>query len=180
MLIAARLEIPAAVQADAAVTIAAGLDKAFAQLGITDLSGLTVSAYWPFRGEPDLRDWLASVCTRGGKAALPVIEGKAMPLSFRFWQPDAEMEEGRWNIPIPAASESATPDIVIAPLVGFDREGYRLGYGGGFYDRTLAALPQGTRFIGVGYAESELPTTHPQDHDIKTDLIVTEREIIAA
>lgn len=88
------------------------------------------------------------------------------------------MERGVWNIPAPADGEVLTPDVVLAPLVGFDPDGYRLGYGGGFFDRTLAALSPQPRAIGVGQAVAAIPTIHPQPQDIPMDAIVTEAGII--
>ena len=95
--------------------IAEGLDAA-----IGDVSGRTVSLYWPFRGEPDLRPWMASVIARGGRTALPVVVEKAQPLIFRAYKPGDRLEKGVWNIPIPAEGEAILPDIVISPLVGVD------------------------------------------------------------
>jgi 5-formyltetrahydrofolate cyclo-ligase len=85
------------------------------------------------------------------------------------------MERGFWNIPVPADGPQVMPKIVIAPVVGFDPDCYRLGYGGGYFDRTLMAMPAGTRVIGVGYAQAAIPTIHPQPHDIPMNLIVTEK-----
>ncbi len=168
-LIAARLAIPAETRASFAHSIAAGLDAA-----IGDFGGRTVSLYWPFRGEPDLRFWLASVVERGGRAALPVVVEKAKPLVFRAYRPGDPLEKGVWNIPIPASGEAVAPEIVIAPLVGFDPNRYRLGYGGGFFDRTLAALPRKPLVIGVGYDIQAIPTIYAQPHDIPMERIVTE------
>ena len=153
--------------------IAAGLDRA-----VGEISGRTVSAYSPIRSEPDLRPWLARIFARGGVCALPVVVEPRRPLIFRAWQPGARMERGFWNIPVPADGKEVVPDIVIAPVVGFDRNNYRLGYGGGFFDRTLAAMTPKPRIIGVGYAQAEIPTIHPQPHDIALDIIVTERGVI--
>lgn len=139
-----------------------------------DLRGKTVSLYWPFRGEPDLRKWMADVIGRGGAVALPVVVRKGAPLIFRPWAPGCAMERGVWNIPVPKAGPETTPDIVIAPLVGFDKRRYRLGYGGGFYDRTLANAPCRTRVIGVGYSGQNIATIYPQEFDIPMDEIVTE------
>lgn len=144
---------------------------------VGDPSGLTVSAYWPFRGEPDLRGFLESVSTRGGRPALPIVVEKARPLVFRAWRPGEPLERGVWNIPVPAGGEEVVPDVVIAPVVGFDPSCYRLGYGGGFFDRTLAALPRKPRVIGVGYAGQAIPTIYPQSHDIPMDIVVTEEGI---
>jgi 5-formyltetrahydrofolate cyclo-ligase len=167
-LIAARLAIPADARASMSTTIAAQLDAI-----VGDLSGSTVSLYWPFRGEPDLRPWMASVIERGGTTALPVVIEKAQPLVFRAYRPGDRLEKGVWNIPIPAECDPVIPDIVIAPLVGVDSQNYRLGYGGGFFDRTLASLPKKPLVIGVGYEMQRIPTIHPQPHDIPMDRIVT-------
>lgn len=139
-----------------------------------DVSDAVVSAYWPFRGEPELLGWMKGVGRRGGLAALPVVVAKGRPLEFRAWRPGAKLERGVWNIPVPADGETVTPDIVIAPVVGYDAACYRLGYGGGYFDRTLAALARRPRVFGVGYAFQAIPTIHPQPHDIPMDLIVTE------
>lgn len=167
-LIALRLAIPADERRKFSERIADALDQ---RLG--DLTGKTVSTYWPFRGEPDLRGWMERVIARGGSCALPVVVKKAAPLVFRPWHPGCAMERGVWNIPIPSEGPEIIPDIVISPLVGFDPAGYRLGYGGGFYDRTLAAHP-GRRVIGVGYSVQAIPTIWPQWHDVPMGEIVTE------
>jgi len=107
--------------------------------------------------------------------ALPVVVEKAKPLIFREWWPGISMNHGVWNIPVPAAGEPVEPDALLVPVVGFDRRRYRLGYGGGYYDRTLAALSAKPRAVGVGFELSQLATIYPQPHDIPMDLIVTER-----
>lgn len=136
--------------------------------------GAVVSAYWPFRGEPDLRSLLSKLTATGTRIALPVVMAKGKPLVFREWKQGCRLERGIWNIPYPADGEAVLPDVVIAPLVGFDPALYRLGYGGGFFDRTLAALGGSVRAIGVGYSRGEIPTIHPQPHDIAMSAIVTE------
>ena len=143
-------------------------------LTIAKFSGRTVGSYWPFRGEPDLRNWGIRVIERGGRIALPVVIRKDWPLEFRIWSPGDPLERGVWNILVPGRGPAVQPDIVIAPVVGFDEDHYRLGYGGGFFDRTLAAMPRKPLIVGVGYAESRLPTIHPQPHDIPMDVIVTD------
>jgi 5,10-methenyltetrahydrofolate synthetase len=141
---------------------------------IGHVEGLVISAYWPFRGEPDLRPLMANLIGKGARTALPVVVAKGQPLLFRLWKAGDRLDRGVWNIPIPADGEPALPDIVIAPLVGFDRMGYRLGYGGGFFDRTLARLGDAVRAIGVGYSKAEIPTIYPQPHDIAMEIIVTQ------
>ena len=168
-LIEARLAVPAAERSALAGAIATHLDAA-----IGDPAGRRLSLYWPFRGEPDLRALAADFMRRGGTLALPVVVEKAAPLVFRDWRPGMKLEKGVWNIPVPPAAPAVIPDIVISPVVGFDPANYRLGYGGGFFDRTLAALPARPTVIGVGYAAAAIATIYPQPHDIAMDFIVTE------
>ena len=168
-LIAARIAAAAAQRQSWSASIAEGLD-----LAIGRVDGLIVSAYWPFRGEPDLRAWMKSVTGRGGTCALPIVIEKGKPLIFRSWQEGEPLERGVWNIPIPSGGATVLPDVSIAPVVGFDQGCYRLGYGGGFFDRTLAALPKKPRVFGVGYTLQALDTIHPLAHDIPMDAIITE------
>jgi 5,10-methenyltetrahydrofolate synthetase len=107
---------------------------------IPSTPGAIVSLYWPFRGELDLRDWMRSAAERGLRIALPVVVEKGQPLLFREWVPGARLTRGIWNIPIPVDGAAVTPSVIISPVVGFDPQNYRLGYGGGFFDRTLAAI----------------------------------------
>ena len=107
--------------------------------------------------------------------ALPVVVEKNAPVQFWRWWPEAAMTRGLFNIPIPVEREVVAPDVLIVPLVGFDRAGYRLGYGGGYYDRTLAASHPRPRTIGIGFAEMELDTIYPQPHDIPLSRIITDR-----
>ncbi len=166
-LIAERLAIPAEERTRLAGLIADRLDK---EAG--DPNGRIFSFYWPFRGEPDLRPWMQLVIDRGGRIALPVVIAKGEPLEFRLWSPGDKLERGIWNIPVPAAGEPVAPDIVISPLVGVDAARYRLGYGGGFYDRTLAAMATRPLVIGVGYASARLATIYPQWHDVPMGRVI--------
>ena len=150
-------------------TIARKLDQAIDKVG-----NRIVSLYWPFKGEPDLRNWLIQLIERGARIALPVVVQKGAPLEFRLWAPGEPLERGIWNILVPAHGAVVTPDIVIAPVVGFDDANYRLGYGGGYFDRTLAATPKKPFAIGIGYGSSRISTIYPQPHDIAMDLIVTD------
>ncbi|NHF74122.1 5-formyltetrahydrofolate cyclo-ligase [Paracoccus xiamenensis] len=136
--------------------------------------GLILAAYWPIRGEPDLRPWMARQSAAGLRIALPVVTAPDQPLVFRPWSPDAQMRPGRWNIPEPATTAQVLPQIVLAPTVGWDAGRFRLGYGGGFYDRTLAALRPRPYAVGIGLESGRLPTIYPQPHDAALDLIVTE------
>lgn len=135
-----------------------------------------ISVYWPIRAEPDLRAWMRSRCEAGGRIALPVAVALRQPMQFREWRPGAAMTRGLWQIPIPATGPEVEPGVVIAPLVGYDPQCYRLGYGGGFFDRTLAGLiARGARprVIGVGFTSQALASIHPQPHDIPMDWILT-------
>lgn len=134
------------------------------------------SAYWPIKGEPNLRPLMLELHEAGVRVALPLVEKKAAPLVFRRWTPETRMVRGYWNIPVPPPDAPiVTPDITLAPLLGWDGGSYRLGYGGGYFDRTLAALSPRPFTIGIGVQASELPTIYPQPHDIPLDVIVTEK-----
>ncbi|WP_431673573.1 5-formyltetrahydrofolate cyclo-ligase [Rhizobium leguminosarum] len=141
------------------------------------IAGRSVSLYWPFLGEPDLRGWMQSAAACGATCLLPVVTEKRKPLSFRSWCVGEELTRGILNIPVPLQGEERRPDIVIAPVVGFDALCYRLGFGGGYFDRTLAALHPRPFAIGVGFDFQEIETIRPQDHDIPMDAIVTDGEI---
>ncbi len=164
-----RLTRSAAEREQIADRVCARLDQ------VADLSpAAIVSFYWPFKGELDLRRWISGLHDRGIRSALPVVIFKQSPMQFRLWVPGAKLERGIWNIPVPADAPFVTPDLVIAPLVGFDENCFRLGYGGGYFDRTLAELRPMPATIGVGYSSSQLPTIYPQSHDVPMDIIVTE------
>lgn len=138
-------------------------------------AGHILSGYWPIKGEPDLRPLMADLHAGGIIAALPSVEAQAAPLVFRRWTPDTRMVRGDWNIPVPPPdARPLTPQIVLAPCLGCDGSGYRLGYGGGYFDRTLASLSPRPFSIGVGFQAARLLTIHPQPHDIPLDVIVTE------
>ena len=115
---------------------------------------LTVTRFWRFEtswgGEPNLRGLIDRVHEAGATVLLPAVIRKAEPLVFRSWSPGCAMEHGIWNIPVPADGTDLRPNVVVAPLVGADRDCYRLGNGGGYYDRTLAGLDPLPRVIGVG------------------------------
>lgn len=139
------------------------------------LGGHCLSAFWPIKGEVDLRALLTDWHGAGATACLPVVETRFAPLVFRRWTPETEMIRGDWNIPVPPhAAERVVPDVLLAPLVGWDDAGYRLGYGGGYFDRTLAAMAARRLVIGVGFQGARLATIYPQPHDIPLDAIVTE------
>jgi len=139
-----------------------------------------ISFYWPFRGEPDLRPLMRVLAGEGITLALPVVAEPKTPLVFRRWEPGSKMELGVWNIPVPATKEEVVPRLLLAPVVGFTPDFYRLGYGGGYFDRTLAKLGSGHAAIGIGFEMGRLATIHPQPHDIAMRQIVTEKGVVGA
>jgi 5-formyltetrahydrofolate cyclo-ligase len=180
-LIEARLRVPVAERQEASTAIAARLDVYCHEQGLLQAGGI-VSGYWPLRGEPDLRPWLARLHEEGMTCVLPVVVEKGAPLVFRRWSPGCEMEKGFWNIPVPAAREEFTPQVLLAPVVGFDARCYRLGYGGGYFDRTLALLEAGHcphRTIGIGFDEAQLAAFEALPHDIRLHVIVTPTRVLA-
>lgn len=173
-LLDARRMVGVAAREAAGAALADHVEAALASR-VGDAAGRVLSAYWPIKGELDLRPLMARLHDRGVRIALPVVVEKARPLVFRPWSPGAAMVRGDWNIPIPPPEAGEVlPDIALAPLVGWDGAGYRLGYGGGYFDRTLAALAPRPFTIGVGFHATRLATIYPQPHDIPLDVIVTE------
>ncbi len=139
---------------------------------VTPAPDMVISLYWPIRGELDLRSWMTRVSASGAIVVLPVLVAKNRPLVFRAWTQGCRMERGIWNIPIPAEGESIVPNVVVAPLVGVDARCFRLGNGGGYYDRTLAECDAATRVIGVGHDFCEIPTIYPMPWDIPMDRVI--------
>jgi 5,10-methenyltetrahydrofolate synthetase len=168
-LIAARLDLPAATRTAHSAAIGEALLDHLGAIG-----SKAISFYWPFRGEPDLRPTMDALNDAGATCLLPVVVAKDAPLSFRAWRRGEPLSRGVWNIPYPENGPDRRPDIVIAPLVGFDADCFRLGYGGGFFDRTLAALSMLPLVVGVGYGQQKIASIRPQSHDIPMDRIITE------
>jgi 5-formyltetrahydrofolate cyclo-ligase len=135
----------------------------------------TLGVYWPVRGEIDVRDLAVEHLKNGGRVGLPVVVSKSAPVEFWSWRPEMPMTRGVWNIPIPEQRELLSPDALIVPLVGFDPQRFRLGYGGGYYDRTIAAAVRRPWCVGIGYEAARLESIFPQPHDIPMDVIVTDR-----
>ena len=135
----------------------------------------SVAAFcWPIKHEPDIRALLAAWAQSGARTALPVVVGEGQPLAFREWTPDTPLTLDRYGIPTPSTGEWLTPDLILMPLNGFDAAGYRLGYGGGYFDRTLAALVPRPLAIGVGFEINRIDSIRPEAHDQRLDWIVTE------
>jgi 5-formyltetrahydrofolate cyclo-ligase len=132
---------------------------------------------WPIKGEYDARHLARTLRARGALTALPVVVKPKSPLIFREWHPGIELAKGALDIPYPVGSAEIIPQAVLLPMNGWDPKGYRLGYGAGFFDRTLASLEKRPLTIGVTYELAKLDTIHPQDWDIPLDYVVTERGV---
>jgi 5-formyltetrahydrofolate cyclo-ligase len=148
--------------------------------GFPVTAGMVVGFCWPFKGEFDPRFVIRRWREQGVTAALPEVVAKGQPLQFRKWWPGAPMTPGVYDIPVPAGTDILLPDVAIVPMNGFDESGYRLGYGGGYFDRTLAAFERRTLAIGVSFEMLRLPTIFPQSHDIPMDFVVTEAAVYAS
>jgi 5-formyltetrahydrofolate cyclo-ligase len=134
--------------------------------------------YWPIRGEPDLRAavlaWMAEDSQR--RACLPVIVERL--LEFAPWTADTPMTTGSLGIAVPARHARMSPQLVLIPCVGFDGTRHRLGYGGGFYDRTLAALDPRPVTVGVAFDCARVNSIGPRPHDLRLDLVITETGVL--
>ena len=140
-----------------------------------------VSAYWPMGSELDPRPLMQALDGRGHGLALPVVAGAGRPLVFRAWTPGDPLRPAAFNTREPGPDKAeVTPRVVLVPLLAFDRAGYRLGYGGGFYDRTLAGLrAAGTALaVGLAFAGQEVESVPRDVNDRRLDWIVTEAEAI--
>lgn len=165
----ARQAMPAALRETLTERMSAHLDALMAAL-----QPLRLGFCWPYRAEPDLRAWVTHwlAAHPGRVAALPVVLERNAAMVFRAWTPGEPMPLDRHGIPHPAHGEALVPDVVLVPLNAFDARGYRLGYGGGYFDRTLAGMD--TVAVGVGFEIGRVPSTLPQRHDKPMAWIVTE------
>ncbi len=140
-----------------------------------------VSAYWPMKTELDVRPLMHSLFNKDITVCLPVVVVKTDPLLFRRWEPGAELVTGPYGTEQPDEKyETVLPDVLLLPLLAFDRQGGRLGYGGGFYDRTVADLRRKTNpvVVGVAFSDQEIPEVPLENTDEKLNFILTEKEII--
>jgi 5-formyltetrahydrofolate cyclo-ligase len=173
--IARRDALPAEARQAAAEAIAA---RAF-PLAITP--GAIVSGFMPLKSEINPLPLMRKLAGQGARLALPVVIGRGKPLIMREWTFGEPLSAGVWGIrePEPEAAE-VEPDILLVPLLAFDRAGYRIGYGGGYYDRTIAQLRAHKAVIAVGlaYAAQEVPAVPATPRDARLDLVLTEREVI--
>lgn len=172
--IAAREALPLAQRQAFAARIERGLDELFGTRAPGVLAFCTA-----VRGEFDATAWVGRRLQQGWQAAMPVVVAAAAPMCFRAWTPQAPMARDRHGLPIPAAGAELRPDVILLPLVAFDAANYRLGYGGGYFDRTLAALAPRPLTIGIGYELARVASIFPETHDIPLDAIVTEAGIFA-
>jgi 5-formyltetrahydrofolate cyclo-ligase len=145
----------------------------------------TIGAYWPIKGEfdplPALYRWQEDgVLNQAGKRriGLPVVNKVHKTLTFHAWYPGCAMEEDAYGIPKPKDTDLLVPTVLLVPCVGYGPGGYRLGYGGGFYDRTLATLQPKPYTVGLGFAQGFVPDFTPQVHDVPLDTILTEQGVM--
>jgi 5-formyltetrahydrofolate cyclo-ligase len=141
------------------------------------LPGLAVGLYWPVRAEFDPRPLADRLRAQQRTVSLPAVTARRGSLEYRRWESGADMTAGTYGIPVPKERRLVRPDIVVVPLLGFDSANYRLGYGGGYFDRTIAALDPRPVTIGVGFETARLDTIFPRAHDIAMDIVVTEARL---
>lgn len=132
----------------------------------------------PVRNEFDARPLAGRLLDAGWTAAMPVVVAEASPMRFRTWTPSTAMGADRYGMPIPLDTGDAVPTVILLPLVGFDAQGFRLGYGGGYFDRTLASLSPRPLAVGVGFEVARCDDVRPQDHDVRLDATVTEAGVV--
>ena len=164
-----RLALPREMHAGLSAAIVAHLLRHLPQL-----SNETVAFCWPVKNEPDVRAALEEWRRQGAQAALPVVVAEGVPLAFRAWEASTPLEPDRYGIPTPTRGAWLHPGALLLPLNAFDAQGYRLGYGGGYFDRTLAALSPRPLAIGVGFEMNRVESIRPEAHDQRLDWIVTE------
>jgi 5-formyltetrahydrofolate cyclo-ligase len=141
-----------------------------------------VSAFYPYKSEIDTRPLLGKLAGEGWTTCLPIVIALHEPLVFRRWLPGEPTLPGVWDIPRPTCdAPEVEPDVLLVPLMAFDRKGFRLGYGGGFYDRTLELLRAKKTIIaiGVAYAAQEVDSVPHDSHDQALDFIMTEKGVFA-
>ena len=171
-LVAVRLAVDAAQLESWRQSIDSHIERSF-----PGLAKVTVAICWPIRNEYDARHLARRLRERGARIVLPVVIAPKAPLVFREWHPGVKLAEGAMGIPYPVDSAETAPDAVLLPMNGWDAQGYRLGYGGGFFDRTLASPAKTPVTVGVSYELARMETIHPQPWDIPLDYVVTERGV---
>ncbi len=147
--------------------------------GLVPPPTITAGFCWPYKAEFDARPLVTRWWQSGVRLALPRVQAKGQPLVFNEWYPDARMDAGAYGIPVPQGTPELVPDLMLIPVNGFDDSGYRLGYGGGFFDRTLAAIQPRPVAVGLGYELLRIDSLDPQPFDIPMDFVVTEAGLYA-
>ncbi|MDR3299294.1 MAG: 5-formyltetrahydrofolate cyclo-ligase [Candidatus Accumulibacter sp.] len=151
------------------------------QANFPQLAARRVAFCWPMNNEPDLRPLLETWLAEGNAAfaaLLPVVVDRGAALAFRDWRPGVAMALDRYGIPTPSTGDFLQPQALLIPLAAFDAAGFRLGYGGGYFDRTLADLRPRPLAIGVGFELCRVDSIHPEPHDERLDAVVTESGVI--
>jgi 5,10-methenyltetrahydrofolate synthetase len=171
-LVAARAALDAATLERFRLRMDTHLQRAF-----PGLAGAKLAFCWPIKGEYDARHLARTLRERGALTALPVVVAPRQPLVFREWHPGVKLAKGPRDIPYPLDSPEVVPNAVLLPMNGWDAAGYRLGYGAGYFDRTLGSLSKKPAVIGVSYELARMETIHPQSWDIPVDWVVTERGV---
>lgn len=174
--IEARMALPESAHAALSARICELIESHF-----PELARMRVGFCWPYKNEPDLRPLMLSWLTKADPAfaaLLPVVVDTGRTLAFRAWTPDCAMHRDRYGIPTPSFGEFLTPDALLIPVNAFDARGYRIGYGGGYFDRTLAALQPTTLAIGVGFELARVDSIEPEEHDMPLSAVVTEAGVL--
>lgn len=171
-LVAERAALDAATLEERRLRMDRHIERAF-----PGLASARIAFCWPIKGEYDARHVAKTFRESGALTALPVVVAPKQPLVFREWRPGVELALGAMGIPYPKNSPEVVPQAVLLPMNGWDAAGYRLGYGAGFFDRTLASLKAKPAVIGVSYEMARMETIHPETWDIPVDWVVTERGV---
>lgn len=146
--------------------------------GVPLAEGEVVAAYWPIRDEMDCQPILVRLMDSGQPVCLPVVIGDGAPLELRLWEDGAPLYPAGFGTLAPEdLAPKAEPDVILIPLLGFDDRGTRLGYGGGYYDRTLAQLAKRPRLVGLAFAAQQVDHIPRDAHDIPLDVVVTENGV---
>lgn len=167
---AARASLPTSERAEAAQAVT----KLFFENAVPH-AGDVIATYWPIRDELDCQPIMVRLIEADIKIVLPAVTGPNDPLDLRVWEPDAPLYAAGFGTLAPSPlAPRAEPDVVLLPLLGFDASGTRLGYGSGYYDRTLASLHKKPKLIGLAFAVQELPLIPREPHDMPLDAVITE------
>lgn len=171
-MITRRMALATETHATLSAAVRLRVDQAFPAL-----AELIVGFCWPVQNEPDLLPLVSELIARGGRVVLPVVVRPGAPLAFREWWPDQPLIPDRYGIPTPTDGDFLVPQALLLPVNAFDATNHRIGYGGGFFDRTLASLSPRPLTIGVGFDFQRVASIRPEAHDLPLDTMVTESSI---